>query len=125
MATYKTRIATELWATGSGSKTGIKLPVGTILEVGKQIWLKDGTLDCRIIVLRLDGIAYPEYYLGKCVEFAALESYAPPPPTEPPTQDVLYSRANDVTVVMRDAAGNVVSTRKNDNEIRWLRHNGT
>ena len=105
MATFKIKMATELW-TKTGSRTGLKPSIGMLLETGNQIWLKDRTLDCRIIVPRLDGIAYPEYYINKCVEFAALEPYVPPIPIfeMPPPPDEVQFR-------WKNAAGEVVITQ--------------
>ena len=102
MATFKIKMITELW-TKTGSRTGLKPPIGTILEIGRQIWLKDGTLDCRVIVPRLDGEPYREYYENRCIEFSALEPYVPPIPIfeMPPPPDEVQFR-------WKNAAGDVV-----------------
>ena len=41
-------------------------------------------------------------------------------PTQPPS-DVMYSRAGDIAIVLRDSGGNVISVHQNDTEVKWVR----
>jgi hypothetical protein len=111
MTTQRVKFTTELW-TKTGNRTGIFLPIDTLVEVGASLTVKDRP--CWVISTGP--------YLNKCVEKAATELYTVPLPDPDPTQSIMYSRIGDVTIIFRDAVGNIISTSSNDNEIKWLKH---
>jgi hypothetical protein len=87
MTLYKTNRTTELW-TKIGSRTNLKPPIGTLLEISMPFWIKERDLQCWLIAARADGTPYSGDYINKCVEQTACELYAPEePPTVPPTPD--------------------------------------
>jgi hypothetical protein len=113
MTTYKTNATARYW-TATGNDAGT-IPVNTTIELtGNSRTIKDGTLMVYEIATAP--------YTGKYIEMRYLTAVTVPPPDPDPTQSIMYSRIGDVTIVLRDAVGNVVNTSLNDNEIKWLRH---